>query len=185
MKRRFYLITYLLVVLTMVLSSCATDGELSQNEELSFSPTLKSDLIETSIDANRLIDKSSPIEKRILTDTIPLEFAYIELSIGKVRKASLKLTFKNSLEQNFTTDFEFLNDANELKFKVHVPVSAGTKEAPMRVETNVLIEEPETTSFMEATKVVYKTTPITTDKQRTPENKGTLELQSDVTYFFE
>ncbi|MEO6347836.1 MAG: hypothetical protein ABIO60_07990, partial [Aquaticitalea sp.] len=103
----------------------------------------------------------------------------------EMKKTSLSFKFINSFDADFKVDFEFLNDANELKYLVHVPVTSGSIEKPMSVETIVTIKEPEIKIFKETTKLVYKISPIVSLNPFSPDTNGSISLQSNASFLFE
>jgi hypothetical protein len=105
--------------------------------------------------------------------------------MDELSQTNLTFKLKNSLEREFKIDIAFLNDFDELKFSLQIPVSSGTKQKPITVETNVVIEIPELATFTEATKIIYTISMLPGEKKLVPENEGTLELQSDATYFLD
>jgi hypothetical protein len=135
--------------------------------------------------ASSFIDESANEKQNVHIENADLDFISSAFFKEKLTKSNLTFQLKNSLNNDFRIDFEFLNEKDELKFSLQIPISAGSKEKPTTVETSVLIEAPELQIFSESTKLVYKITLLSNDKPLMPETEGLLELHSDATYFFD
>ena len=170
--------------LFLTLASCDKDGEIVLDSNQSTSK-ITSDLIVTTLKASSFIDKKTQQERLIHLDTTSLDLISSDFMIEELIKTNLSFQFKNSLNRDFRIEFEFLNDRNEVKFELQIPISAGTKEKPVIVETSVIIESSELTSFKESTKLVYKITLLHSDQPLSRESEGALELHSNATYLFD
>ena len=62
---------------------------------------------------------------------------------------------------------------------------SGVVTNPILSETTVLIDEPEITTFKEATKLVYKISLPPSASPIGPNSQGQLDLQSKATLYFE
>lgn len=149
------------------------------------SSSVTSNLILASFDASSFSNDSEQTERTLRTDTTYLELTRSNFLMDELSQTNLTFKLKNSLEREFKIDIEFLNDFDERKFSLQIPVSSGTKQKPITVETNVVIEIPELATFTEATKIIYTISMLPGEKKLVPENEGTLELQSDATYFLD
>lgn len=185
MNCKLAILVGMMLGLLMVFTSCVKDNEISQTNTSEPTSVITSNLIVGSLEASSFIDESTQLEKTIRIDTTQLDLISSDFFKEELTKSNLTFHFKNSLERDFKIDFEFLNDLDELKFKLQIPVSSGTTEKPMTVETSVVIESPELTSFKEATKLVCKIILLPSDKPLVPQSEGSLNLQSDATYFFD
>ena len=133
-------------------------------------------------------DFSSIIESessKIVVDTIILDFETSQkMLMDHLKETTLTFKFINTIELDYTVDFEFLDDLNNLKYKVHVPISAGSVDDAVTVETIAFIEEPEILNFKSATKLVYKITLQETMNSLSSTAEGKLSLLSKATYFY-
>jgi hypothetical protein len=93
--------------------------------------------------------------------------------------------FLNSLDRDFIVNFEFLDAENGLKYNLEMTVPSGTVIKPIKVETIAFIEKPELQIFKNATQLVYKIKLLSSDKNIKSGSNGVLELQSDVTDFYD
>lgn len=171
--------------LFMALSSCVKDSDIGQESNMERSSLMTSNLMLSSFDAYSFVNETNQKQREMLVDTTYLEFSSSNFFMDQLSKTNLSFQFKNSLEQDFKVDIEFINDMGEIKYTLHIPIASGSKEQPSVVETNVVIAIPELTTFMEATKLVYKVTMSPSDKPSMSKSEGTLQLQSDATYFLD
>lgn len=171
--------------LLMIFSSCVKDSDIEPKNTIESSSRVTSSLILSSFDASSFMDESTQKERLFRTETTPLELTNTTFLMEQLVQTNLTFKIKNSLEREFKIDVEFLNDLDELKFSLQIPVSAGTKEKPITVETNVIIEIPELATFKEATSLVYTISMLPDDKHLMLDSEGTLELQSDAAYFLD
>ena len=174
----------MIIGLFLALTSCYKDGEIVLDSKQP-SSKITSDLIITTINASSFIDSKTQQERLIHIDTTSLDIVSADFLIEELIKTNLSFQFKNSMNSDFRIEFEFLNDRNEVKFEFQIPVSAGTKEKPVVVETSVIIESSELTNFKESTKLVYKVIFLHSDKPLSRDSIGVLELHSNATYLFD
>lgn len=161
------------------------DSDLGTENTFESSSVLTSNLMSSSLDASSFLEEFTNQERTIRIDTTYLEWTSSSFLTDQWSKTNLTFKIKNSIEREFNIDVEFMNDLDEVKFSFQIPVSSGTKQKPITVETNVVIEIPELATFKEATKLVYKIALLPDDLQLIPESEGTLELQSDAAYFLD
>lgn len=185
MASRIYPLFVILTGLLLSLTSCVKDSEVSASESKFVSPILESDLIISTLDASNFIIEEQRSEVIMLTDTMNLERMEPDFLSGQLTKTQLNFKFINSLDRAFKVDFEFLDEVNVLKHSFQIPVSSGSMETPMTVEANVIIKEPELTTFKEATKLVYKITLPSSKTPLTSRVQGKISLLSKATHFFE
>lgn len=175
----------LLLGLTVCLSSCVKDVDVNQEESIAPVPLLESELMTSALEAKDFIESGDLQELRTVTDTLNMASIRSNFFIDEMKNVSLSLKFINSLDAGFKIDFEFLNDANESKYAVHVPVSSGSIEKPVSVETIVTIKEPELKIFKEATKLVYRISVLPDSKPFSPDTEGDIALQSKAYFSFD
>ncbi|MCB0446211.1 MAG: hypothetical protein KDD03_01610 [Gelidibacter sp.] len=184
-NQNFTLKTLFVLFILVTVTSCVKDVDFDQTENIVPSPILESNLIYSTLVAPNFIDDSTQQEVITLTDTTRVEVISSDFFVDQLSKANLTFRFINSIDRQFVVDFEFLNDNDELKYNIQMPVPSGTVNSPILSETTVTIEEPELTSFKEATKLVYKITLPPTTTPLTSNTAGQLELQSKATLYFE
>lgn len=184
MKCKFS-IAAIIIGLFLAFTSCDKDNDLILDNTSQPTSKITSDLIVSSLKASAFIEESTQQERLIYIDTTSLDLVNSDLLMEELIKSKLSFQFKNSLNRDFRVDFEFLNNRDELKFELQIPISAATIEKPTVVETSVIIESSELTSFKKATKLVYKITLLPSDESLSRESEGSLDLQSNASYFFD
>lgn len=176
---------FLFLTFFFVLSSCVKDVDINLEENIAPLPILESELMTRTLGITDFINTEKFQTSHMVIDTLDMALIRSSFFIDEMKKTSLSLKFTNSLDTEFKMDFEFLNDANELKYTVHVPIASGSVENPMHIETTVNIKEPELKIFKEATKMVFKLSPILVSKPISTNTKGSISFQSKVTFLFE
>jgi hypothetical protein len=183
MKLKSILFFCIQLGLFMTFSACVKDSDMGTENTFESSSVLTSNLISSKLGASAFLEEFTNQERAIRIDTTYLEWTSSAFLMDQWSQTNLTFKIKNSIEREFKMDVEFMNDLDEVKFSFQIPVSPGTKQKPITVETNVVIETPELVTFKEATKLVYKIALLPNDLQLMPESEGTLELQSDAAYF--
>ncbi len=148
-------------------------------------PMIESDLMITLLSASDFKTQRSAQDRVVFSDTLPLNLVTPEFLMEQLKKTNLTFQFTNTLDTNFKIDFEFLNQEDELIYTVQVPISAGSTDAPIKVETIVFIEAPEIEILKVATKLVCKITLSQNEKPVALDANGFIALRSKKILFFE
>lgn len=148
-------------------------------------PMIESDLMITLLSASDFKTPTITQNRVVFSDTLPLNLATPDFLLHQLNKTNLTFQLINTLDTHFKIDFEFLNQVDEVKYTVQVPISAGAADAPIKVETMVFIEEPEIEIFKVATKLVYKITLPQSEKPIALDANGFIALQSKKMLFFD
>nr|WP_321224994.1 hypothetical protein [uncultured Psychroserpens sp.] len=168
-----------------LLTSCVSDVDFDQTENILPTPVFEANLIFSNIEATRFIDDATQQEVAVITDTTRLEYINSDFFVDQIAKTELSFRLTNSINRNFNIDFMFVNDNNEPRYVAQVDVLAGQPNNPSLIISNFLIEEPELSLFEESTKLIYKITlPPTTSPIDTSQS-GFLKLESKSTFYFE
>jgi len=189
MKTLKILIYSVLLCCVTLCLSCVKDTDFNQTENILPTPVFESDLVFSTLEALNFIDDTTQQEVEILSDTTRLEFINSDFFVNQLAQTEITFRFTNSLNRDFIVYFEFVTDNNELRYLAQVDVPAGQTESPIIAQSSFLIEEPELSSFKEATKLIYKITlPATATATANPINPstlGALKLESKATFYFE
>ncbi|MDG5492488.1 hypothetical protein [Psychroserpens sp. SPM9] len=184
--KRFKKVVFGLICLMLIfLNSCVSDVDFDQTENILPTPVFESSLMYSNLEAPNFIDEATQQEVIILTDTTRLEYINSDFFVDQLIKTNLNFQFANSLDRHFSIDFEFVNDADELRYLAEIEVPPGQPNAPSVVVSNFLIEEPELSVFEEATKLIFKITLPPSTNPIDTNTLGRLELDSKVTFYFE
>jgi hypothetical protein len=160
-----------------LLTSCVSDVDFDQTENILPTPVFEANLIFSNIEASRFIDDA--------TDTTRLEYLNSDFFVDQIAKTELLFRFTNSINRDFNIDFIFVNDNNEPRYVAQVDVLAGQPDSPSSIISNFLIEEPELSLFEESTKLIYKITLPPTTSPIDTSQLGFLKLESKSTFYFE
>nr|WP_321237251.1 hypothetical protein [uncultured Psychroserpens sp.] len=185
MKVSKFLICSVAFFCFLLLTSCVSDTDFDQAEDILPTPVFESSLIFSNLTATNFIDSNTQQEVIVLVDTTRLEYINSDFFVDQLLKTNLTFSFTNSLNRSFNVDFEFVTDDNEQRYLAQVEVPPGQPDNPILVVSNFLIEEPELTSFEEATKLIYKITLLPSTSPIAPSTLGVLKLESKATFYFE
>ncbi len=169
--------------LFLAFNSCVKDSTTDQEQTIESSSTITSELMLTTLNATSFINDSGQLIKTIRIDSNFPELSSSTFFIDQLSKTNLTFKLSNSFEQEFKIDVEFLNDKDDLKYTLQIPVSSGTIEKPTTVETKAVIESPELATFKEATKIVYIITMLPDNEGNLVSSEVTLEIQSTANFF--
>ena len=164
----------------MIMSSCVTDADYSLENTVVTAATLETNLLTTTLNASSLKNRLIKQEHFVLLDTIRLE----SFSAEPLNKANVSFTLINSLETEFKVHFEFLDDNDDLKYVLEVPVSSGSIDTPISVESIVRIEEFEIAMFKDSKKLICKII-LQPNTALTTIGEGNIKLQSKAVLFFD
>ena len=185
MKKNKYLDLAVIFVCLSLFTSCVSDVDFDQTEDILPTPILESSLIFSTLEAPNFINGLTQQERIVLTDTTRLEYIDSDFFVDQLAKTNLTFQFANSLDRNFNIDFVFVNDNDEQRYIAQIEVLAGQPNSPTLIESNFLVEEPELSLFEESTKLIYRITlPSTTNPIETSD-LGILKLESKATFYFE
>lgn len=165
-------------------TSCIGDTDFDQAEDILPTPIFESSLIFSNLTASNFIDETQQ-EVLVLVDTTRLEYINSDFFIDQLIKTNLTFEFTNSIDRNFSIDFEFVTDDDEQRYLAQVDVPPGQPDNPILVSSNFLIEEPELGTFEEATKLIYKITLPASTSSIDISTPGILKLESKATFYFE
>ena len=177
MKNLRLLSLQILFLCIILLNSCVKDVDFDQAENILPTPVFESSLIYSDLEASIFLDETTQQERVILSDTTRLEYINSDFFVDQLLKTNLTFEFTNSLDRNFSVDFEFVNDNDEQRYLAQVQVTPGQTNNPISVDANFLIEEPELSTFEEATKLIYRITLPPSTNPIDPNALGRLKLE--------
>ena len=182
---RYKSITYVLLIsiFFITFSSCEKENDVILGDDMK-STKVSSEQVRSIFYSESFIDISGGLEQPTLTDTTYLELNDSTFFMDKLSKATLNFQFENSSEELYKVEIRFVNDLDEVKFKLTIPLSSGSIKKPTTVETNVVIESSELETFKEATKMVYNVTLVSDTKKESSINSGLIDLKSSAIYSF-
>ena len=181
-KLPFYGVVFTCLALFL---SCVDDTDFDQAENILATPVLESSLIFSNLSSSNFINDDTQLEVTELIDTTRLEYINSDFFVDQLLKTNLTFRFTNGLDRGFNVSFEFVTDDNELRYQAQVEVPPGQPDNLVLVESNFLIEEPELSTFEEATKLIYRITLPPTTSPIDIDTPGILKLESKATFYFE
>ena len=176
MKKNLYLL-FLFTVIAFLFSACVKDTDFNQTDDIALTTVLELDFIFFNINSQNFTDLG--INNTIVSDTTDLDFLDSGIVSENIIRADFYFRNTNSFPVSFLAQYQFLNDNNEIKYEVIVPVQAGNNIDPAITEFTEIIENNALVNFTMATKVVVNT--IATSSLNNI--NGNLDLQSKATYY--
>ncbi|WP_299277375.1 hypothetical protein [uncultured Psychroserpens sp.] len=185
MKKPKFLLLVTIIASILLCSSCVSDVDFDQAENILPTPVFEASLIFSNLEGPSFVDDVTQDEVLILTDTTRLEYINSDFFVDQLAKTELTFEFTNSIDRNFNIDLVFVTDADEQRYLAQIDVPSGQHDAPIEVTSSFLIEEPELSTFEEATKLIYRITLPASTNPIDATTLGSLKLESKATFYFE
>lgn len=176
MKKNICLL-FLVTSVLFLFNACVKDTDFNQTDAIELTPLVELDFIFFNINSQNFTDLG--INNTIVSDTTDLDFLDSGIVSENIIRADFYFRNSNSFPVSFLAQYQFLNDNNEIKYEVIVPVQAGNNIDPVITEFTEIIENNALVNFTMATKVVVNT--IATSSLNNI--NGNLDLQSKATYY--
>jgi len=176
MKKNLYLL-FLFTFIALLFSACVKDTDFNQTDDIALTTVLELDFIFFNINSQNFTDLG--INNTTVSDTTDLDFLDSGIVSENIIRADFYFRNTNSFPVSFLAQYQFLNDNNEIKYEVIVPVQAGNNIDPVITEFTEIIENNDLVNLTSATKVVVNT--IANSSLNTVD--GNLDLQSKATYY--
>lgn len=176
MKKKIYLL-FLVVISSFFFTACIRDTDFNQTDNIVVSPVFELDFLFFTVSSDNFFDNG--INNFIVTDTTDFDFLNDEFVVDNLEKAEFFFKNTNSFPVEFNTQFQFLDENNELHYEISIPINSGDVNNPVITEYTELIVEEDLINLTMANKVV-----INIIASSSVENlEGTLKLQSKTTYY--
>ena len=176
MKKNLYLL-FLFTVIAVLFSACVKDTDFNQTDDISLTTVLELDFIFFNINSQNFTDLG--INNTIVSDTTDLDFLDSEIVSENIIRADFYFRNTNSFPVPLESQYQFLNDNNEIKYELTIPIQDGNVNNLDLTEFTEIIENNDLIDFMMATKVVVNTIANTSLNNI----DGNLDLQSKATYY--
>lgn len=176
MKKNLYLL-FLFTAVLLLFTACIKDTDFEQTEDIVLSPTLELDFLFFDVNSTSFTDID--VNNLAITDTTNLDFLNDEIAVDNLIKADFYFKNTNSFPIQFTTQYQFLDENNEIHYEIIIPVDAGTTINPVVTEHTEVIEEDGLVNLTMAEKVVVNilaNSPV-------DNLDGNLNVQSKATYY--
>ena len=157
--------------------ACVKDIDFDQTDDIILSPVVALDFIFFNINSENFSDISPT--NLIVTDTTSFDFLNEDFLVDNLIKADFYFKNTNSLPSQLITQYQFLDENNDLHYEIIIPVNSGSLSNPVITEHIEIIEEGTIVNLTMADKVVVNV------KAPSPLDNlgGILNLQSKTTYY--
>ena len=176
MKKNLYLL-FLVTSVLFLFNACVKDTDFNQTDAIELTPLVELDFIFFNINSQNFTDIDA--NNLIVSDTTNYDFLNSEVATEAIIRADFYFKNTNSFPISLITEYQFLNDANEIQYEVSIPIQDGNTVNPVITEFTEIIENNDLIDFMMATKVVVNTIANTSLNNI----DGNLDLQSKATYY--
>jgi len=132
MKRKIYLFFSIVPVL-LFFTACIKDTDFNQTDDIVISPVFELDFLFFNVSSENF--SANGINNLIVTDTTDFNFLNDQFIIDNLEKAEFFFKNTNSFPIEFNTQFQFLDENNELHYEVTIPINSGTINNPVITET--------------------------------------------------
>jgi len=176
MKKNLYLL-FLFTVIAFLFCSCVKDTDFNQTENIALETVLELDFIFFNINSQNFTDLG--VNNTIVSDTTDLGFLDAEATSENIIRVDFYFKNTNSFPVSLETQYQFLNDNNEVKYELTIPIQVGNANNSVITEFTKIIENNDLIDFTMATKVVVNTIANTSLNNI----DGNLDLQSKATFY--
>ncbi len=178
MKKKLNLL-FLVALVFLPFIACVKDTDLDQTDDIVVSPVIELDFLFFTIDSESFENSNIGIGNLTVTDTTEFSFLNDDFSSDNLIRAEFYFKYTNGLPLNFITEYQFLDEDNELHYEIIIPVNAGSVDSPLITEHIENIEGDRIIDLKNSEKVVVNIiAPSSVDNL-----EGTLNLQSKTTYY--
>ncbi|WP_062062097.1 hypothetical protein [Aquimarina longa] len=185
-KKIHVLLCFLAIVLLS--NSCVKDVDFDQVDDVVLTPVYEIDFIYSKFDTSRFVNFNIgvpvvTIPEIIMRDTLNYDFLGTDFVIDHLARIELTFEFKNTIKQDFTFDFTFLNANNEQIGPLYNMVAAmgDGKESDAVVTTEIIVFDTVAINRFKRAKKLISSMRIQNVRS---DAQGILELKSKGTYFF-
>jgi len=168
---------FLLVLIMLFFVSCIKDTDFSQTEDIEVTPIIELDFLLFDLASQNFTDLG--VNNLVVSDTTNFDFLNGDFTIDNLIRAEFYFKFTNSIPLDFTTEFKFLDEDNDLQYTILIPVSNGNLITPTVTEHIENIVEEDILDLTRAEKVVL----VFTASNSLENLDGLLNLQSKTTYY--
>ena len=176
MKKKLHLL-FLFTAVILIFTACIKDTDFNQTDDIVITPILELDLLFFNLNSENFSDLGT--NNLVVTDTTFFNFLNDEFTVDNLIKADFYFRNTNSFPIQFTTQYQFLDENNDLHYEILIPVNSGSLNNPVITEYTEIIEGDNIVNLTMAEKVVVNvlaSSPL-------DNLDGILKLQSKTTYY--
>lgn len=176
MKKKLNLL-FLFTAVSFFLTACIKDTDFNQTEEILITPEIELDFLFFELNSENFTNIA--VNNLIVSDTTNFDFLNEEFVVENLIRAEFYFKYTNSFPVDFITEYQFLDENNDIHYDIIVPVNFGSIDDPLITEHVENIEGEGIVALTHAEKVVV----TITASSPVDSIEGILKLQSKTTYF--
>lgn len=127
-------------IFALGMTSCVKDVDFDQAGDIALTPEIQSDLLIFEIDEKDFIDVNTGEVKKIIRDTVRLEFLDDDYIQNGLQSVEFSFRYRNSFPQSFSNTISFYSESNNLQHQIKFFTAAGSENNPAVTEKIELIE---------------------------------------------
>ena len=176
MKKKFHLF-FLFTALISLFMACVKDTDFNQTDDILITPTVALDFLFFNLSSESFTNIA--MNNLVVSDTTFFKFLNEDFTVDNLIKADFYFKNTNSFPIQLITQYQFLDENNELHYEIIIPVNSGSLSNPVITEHIEIIEEGTIVNLTMADKVVVNV------KAPSPLDNldGILNLQSKTNYY--
>ena len=176
MKKKLHLL-FLFTAVILFFTACIKDTDFNQTDDIVVTPTLELDFLFFNLNSENFSEIG--MNNLVVTDTTNFNFLNDEFTADNLLKADFYFKNTNSFPIQLTTQYQFLDENNNIHYEIIIPVNTGSNLNPVITEHNEIIEGDDIINLTMAEKVV-----VNIIASSSVDNlDGLLNLQSKTTYY--
>ena len=176
MKKKLHIL-FLFTAISTLFMACVKDLDFDQTDDIILSPVVALDFIFFNINSENFSEISPT--NLVVTDTTFFDFLNEDFLVDNLIKADFYFKNTNSLPSQLITQYQFLDENNDVYYEIIIPVNSGSLSNPVITEHIEIIEEGTIVNLTKADKVVVNViAPSSLDNL-----DGILNLQSKTIYY--
>ena len=176
MKKKLHIL-FLFTAISTLFMACVKDLDFDQTDDILLSPVVAIDFVFFNINSEKFSEISPT--NLVVTDTVFFDFLNEDFLVDNLIKADFYFKNTNSLPSQLITQYQFLDENNELHYEITIPVNSGAINNPVITEYTEIIDEASIGNLTSSNKLVVNViapSPLVNFD-------GTLNLESKTTYY--
>ena len=176
MKKKLHIL-FLFTAISTLFMACVKDLDFDQTDDILLSPVVAIDFVFFNINSEKFSEISPT--NLVVTDTVFFDFLNEDFLVDNLIKADFYFKNTNSLPSQLITQYQFLDENNELHYEITIPVNSGAINNPVITEYTEIIDEASIGNLTLSNKLVINViapSPLVNID-------GTLNLESKTTYY--
>ena len=176
MKKKSHLI-FLFTAVILLFTACVKDTDFDQSDDILLTPAIVLDFLFFNLSSENFTDIG--VNNLVVSDTTFFDLLIEDFTIDNLIKADFYFKNTNSFSIQLNTQYQFLDENNDVYYEIIIPVNSGSLSNPVITEHIEIIEEGTIVNLTMADKVVVNVTAAS------PLDNlgGILNLQSKTTYY--